>query len=290
MLRIDVVSTQADRLGEGPIWDVQEERLYWIDSYGSSIHRADLKGGDRKSWSLPEPIGSMALRQKGGAILSLRSGFFSHDLKSDHVERIATTQADERRARMNDGKVDRQGRFVAGSMDFEEAEPVGKLFQLAPDLVVTELDRGIICSNGPCWSPDGRTFYFADTGRSVIWAYDYDTLTGHLKSRRVFARFKPEWGLPDGATVDSEGYVWSVGVYAGRLIRFAPDGVCDRIVGLPAWSATSISFGGPNLDIAFITSMARPHNGDYHKEAEAGFVFAIHGLGVRGLPEPRFAG
>jgi L-arabinonolactonase len=290
MLKIEVFSEQVDLLGEGPLWDPQEERLYWIDSYGYTIHRADLRGTDRKSWSVPEPIGSMALRKHGGAIVSLRSGFYSYDLKSGEAQPISITQPDERRTRMNDGKVDRQGRFVAGSMDFEEAEPIGKLFQLGVDLTVTELDRGIICSNGPCWSPDGSVFYFADTGRSVIWAYDYNKESGLLKSRRVFARFKPEWGLPDGATVDSEGYVWSVGVYAGRLIRFAPDGVCDRIVGLPAWSATSISFGGPNLDIAFITSMGRPHHGDYHKEAEAGFVFAVHGLGVRGLPEPRFAG
>ena len=97
-------------------------------------------------------------------------------------------------------------------------------------------------------------------------------------------------GLPDGATVDAEGFVWSVSVYEGKLARFAPDGRLDRVVGLPVESTTSLSFGGPDLDIAFVTSMARPHNGAYRKEKEAGFVFAVHGLGVRGLPEPRFGG
>jgi sugar lactone lactonase YvrE len=290
MLRIDVFSDLPDSLGEGPVWDVTEERLYWIDSYGPALHRADLSGGDRRSWMLPEPVGSFALRRQGGAIVSLRSGFHALDLDSGAVTRIVETQPGELRPRLNDGKVDRQGRFVAGSMDFEEADEVGRLFRLDPDLSCHELDRGIVCSNGPCWSPDGRTFYFADTGKRLIWAYDYDTETGSVRSRRVFARFLPEWGLPDGATVDAEGYVWSVGVYAGRLIRFDPEGVCDRIVGLPVWSTTSISFGGPDLDIAFVTSMARPHQGQYHREREAGFVFAIRGLGVVGLPEPRFAG
>jgi sugar lactone lactonase YvrE len=155
---------------------------------------------------------------------------------------------------------------------------------------VHELDHGIICSNGPCWSLDGRTLFFADTGKKVIYAYDYDTATGDVRSRRVFTSFENQRGLPDGATVDEEGYVWSCEVYSGRLIRFDPNGVVDRIVGLPVNSTTSLIFGGPDLDIAYVTSMARPHRNAYHKEAEAGAVFAIHGLGVRGVPEPRFKG
>jgi sugar lactone lactonase YvrE len=124
----------------------------------------------------------------------------------------------------------------------------------------------------------------------VIYAYDYDTSTGNVLSRRIFASFEKSRGLPDGATVDEEGYVWSVEVYSGRLIRFDPLGVIDRIVGLPVQSTTSLAFGGANLDIAFVTSMARPMAGQYHHEREAGCLFKIEGLGVRGLPEPRFAG
>jgi L-arabinonolactonase len=155
---------------------------------------------------------------------------------------------------------------------------------------VRQLDEGIICSNGPCWSPGNRVLYFADTTRKVIYAYDYDLATGAAANRRVFASFATLRGYPDGATVDEEGFVWSVEVYSGRLIRFAPDGTIDRMVGLPVASATSISFGGPELDIAFVTSMARPIAGVHPKEREAGGLFAVHGLGVRGLPEPRFAG
>ena len=290
MLRIEIFSDNRDSLGEGPLWDVKEERLYWIDSYGPFVHRADLKGGDHKTWRVPEPIGSMALRERGGAVLALRSGFHFLDFDSGAVTRINETQPGELRPRLNDGKVDRQGRFVAGSMDYAEGEPVGKLFRLDPDLKLTLLDRDIICSNGPCWSPDGKTFYFADSYKRAIFAYDYDTASGDVKSRRIFATFDDLQGFPDGATVDAEGYVWSVEVYAGRLVRFNPDGVIDRLVGLPVFSTTSISFGGPDLDIAFVTSMARPFKGRYPREKEAGMVFAIHGLGVRGLAEPRFKG
>ncbi|SMF12333.1 Sugar lactone lactonase YvrE [Tistlia consotensis] len=290
MLRIETFVAERDSLGEGPLWDPAEERFYWIDSYGPALHRCDLKGGDRRTWSLPEPIGSFALREKGGAVLALRSGFHFLDLDSGAVTRIVETQPGELRPRLNDGKVDRQGRFLAGSMDFQEADPIGKLFRLDPDLSCHVLDEGIICSNGPCFSPDGRTLYFADSSAAAIYAYDYDTASGAVRSRRLFASFEARQGFPDGATVDSEGFLWSVEVYAGRLVRFDPEGVVDRVVGLPVFSTTSITFGGPNLDIAFVTSMARPHDGVRHKEREAGMVFAVHGLGVTGLPEPRFAG
>jgi L-arabinonolactonase len=290
MLRIEVLIEDKDKLGEGPLWDVEEQRLYWIDSYGPQVHRCDAEGGNVEHWEMPEEIGSMALRENGGAVVSLRSGFHFLDFDSGEVSRINETQPGELRPRLNDGKVDRQGRFVAGSMDFEEREGVGKLFRLDPDLALHTLDTDIICSNGPCWSPDGRTFYFADTSRQVIYAYDYDVESGSVRSRRVFTSFEKLLGFPDGATVDEEGYVWSVEVYSGRLIRFDPNGVVDRIVGLPVQSTTSMIFGGTDLDIVYVTSMARPMGNQYHKEKEAGCVFAVHGLGVRGLPEPRFAG
>src|SRR5579883_1215328 len=254
MLRIELIVDARAALGEGPLWDVEEQRLYWIDSLGPAVHVCDAKGGSRRSWPLPEPIGSLALRrQGGGAVLALKSGFHFLDFASGNITPIAAPDPGKPRIRMNDGKVDRQGRFVAGYMDTEERAPLCGLYSLAPDLSVRQLDSGIICSNGPCWSLDGRIFYFADTSRKAIYAYDYDTATGKAANRRLFASFEKLRGYPDGATVDSEGYVWSVEVYSGRLIRFAPDGRIDRMVGLPVNSTTSISFGGPELDIAFVT-------------------------------------
>ena len=290
MLRIEVLIEDKDSLGEGPLWDVEEQRFYWIDSYGPAVHSCDAAGRDVRHWRLPEPVGSMALRQHGGAVVALRSGFHFLDFGTGAVTRINETQPGELRPRLNDGKVDRRGRFIAGSMDFEERDGVGKLFRLDPDLSLHLLDTDIVVSNGPCWSPDDKTFYFADSMRKVIYAYDYDIETGNLLSRRTFTTFDKLRGFPDGATVDEEGYLWSAEVYSGRLIRFDPNGVVDRIVGLPVQSTTSVIFGGPNLDIAYVTSMARPMGNAYHMEREAGCVFAVHGLGVRGLPEPRFAG
>lgn len=292
MLRIEQLDTGRDELGEGPLWDVAEQRLYWIDSLGSKVHACRADGSERRSWTVPEHIGSMALRAGGGAVLSLRDGFYGFDFASGRAEKIADPAPGQARIRLNDGKVDRQGRFLAGYMDYEESDPLCSLFRLDPGGAVTEIDRGIVCSNGPCWSLDGRHFYFADTYTRDIWVYDYDTAAGTASNRRVFASFPACGlkGLPDGATVDAEDHVWSVSVYEGKLVRFAPDGRVDRIVGLPVESTTSLSFGGPNLDIAFVTSMARQVKGVWPREREAGGLFAVHGLGVRGVAEPRFAG
>lgn len=290
MLRIELIVDTRAALGEGPLWDVQEQMLYWVDSYAPAVHRCDLSGRNRCSWPLPEAVGSMALRESGGALVSLKSGFHALDFATGKVTSIVDPDPGKPRIRMNDGKVDRRGRFVAGYMDTEDRDPLCGLFSLAPDHTLQKLDDAIICSNGPCWSPDGRTFYFADTTRKVIYAYDYDCATGKVATRRVFASFGGLRGYPDGATVDADGFLWSVEFDSGRLIRFAPDGTIDRIVGLPVNSTTSICFGGRDLDIAFVTSMAHPIVGVAPKEREAGGVFAVHGLGVRGLPEPRFAG
>ncbi len=290
MLRIEFIVDARAALGEGPLWDVAEQRLYWVDSLGPVIHVCDARGGNRRVWPLPEPIGSLALRKDGGAVISLKSGFHFLNFETGEVTRIVDPDPGKPRIRMNDGKVDRQGRFVAGYMDTEERDPLCGLFSLGPDLKVQRLDEGIICSNGPCWSPDGKIFYFADSSREAIYSYDYDGATGHISNRRVFASFEKLRGYPDGATVDAEGFLWSIEVSSGRLIRFAPDGSIDRMVGLPVTSTTSVSFGGPDLDIAFITSMARQIGGKTPKEREAGGLFAVHALGVRGLPEPRFAG
>ena len=288
MLKIELLVDAKASLGEGPLWDPQSQRLYWIDSFGPAVHLCDAAGGERKTWPLPESIGSMALCESGGAVVSLKSGFHFLDFETGELRHIVDPDPGKPRLRMNDGKVDRAGRFVAGYMDEEESDPLASLFRLDSDLSVSKLDENIVCSNGPCWSPDGATFYFADSFAKAIYAYDYDLASGDVANRRVFASFEELRGFPDGATVDSEGFLWSVEVFSGRLIRFAPDGTIDRILGLPVSSTTSISFGGPDLDIAYITSMARPIDGVWPKEAEAGGLFAVHGLGVTGLPEPRF--
>jgi L-arabinonolactonase len=177
-------------------------------------------------------------------------------------------------------------------MDTMEEGPNGALYRLDPDLSLHKLDDKIIVSNGPCWSPDGRIFYFADTWSGEIWAYDYDLDTGGVSNRRTFAKVdRSGGGAADGSTVDAEGFLWNALVYDGRLVRYAPDGSVDRVIRMPVKKVTSVMFGGPNLDILFVTSMAKPPLPRFPGDGVSrGSLFAIYDLGVRGVPEPRFAG
>lgn len=291
-MRIEVLVDVKTTLGEGPLWDVEEQRFYWIDSFDGRVFRCTHDGREIRAWDVPGKIGSMALRKNGGAVVSLENGFHFLDFKTGDVELIHDPEPDKPANRLNDGKVDKRGRFVAGSMDTQESGPNGALYRLDPDLSVHKIDDNIIVSNGPCWSPDGKIFYFADSWSGEIWAYDYDLETGNVSNRRTFTKVDTsEGGAADGATVDSEGCVWSAAVYVSKLIRYTPDGEIDRVIDMPVKKVTSVNFGGPNLDILFVTSMAKPPLPRFPDDGvQRGSLFAIHDLGITGVPEPRFAG
>ena len=291
-MRIEVLVDVKTTLGEGPLWDVDEQRLYWIDSFDGRVFRCTEDGREIRSWDVPQKIGSMALRRGGGAVVSLARGFHLLDFKTGEVELIIDPEPDKANNRLNDGKVDKRGRFVAGSMDTMEEGPNGALYRLDPDLSLHTIDRDIIVSNGPCWSPAGDTFYFTDTWTGEIWAYDYDLDTGNVSNRRTFATVDTsQGGAADGSTVDAEGYLWSALVYDGRLIRYAPDGSVDREIRMPVKKVTSVMFGGPNLDILYVTSMAKPPLPRFPGDGVMrGSLFAVYDLGIQGVPESRFAG
>lgn len=301
--RIECLLDCENHLGEGPIWDVEEGRLYWVDGTGRrvgkpGIWRFDPRDGKVENWSLDHDIGAMALRKDGGIVLALDDGFYFYDLDSGSLDTIELIEPDQPRTRLNDGKCDRKGRFFAGGMDDKEELEICGLYRLDPDLKVTKIDNGIICSNGPCWSPDDKVFYFADTFKQEFWAYDYNIETGDASNKRVLATTEDDLGVPDGSTVDEEGFMWNAQVIGGQLVRYAPDGSVERRIGMPVRNVTSLTFGGDNLDEIYVTSMARVAHPAVHDmfEAEvrpqfsAGSLFKVTGLGIRGIPEPRFAG
>lgn len=300
MIETRLLVDANNHLGEGPLWDVAEQRLYWIDSTAAEIASCRADGSDIRRYFVPTHIGSMALREKGGAVVALANGLHFYDFDAQTVRLIADPERDEPETRFNDGKVDRRGRFVAGTMAYDHdrydadrgQRPTrsGALYRLDVDGTVSRLDGGIICSNGPCWSPDNRTLYFTDTYDRLMYAYDYDIESGVAGDRRVFASAREMAGTFDGATVDAEGFIWSALVFGGRILRFAPDGRLDRVVPFPVRNLTSVMFGGPDLDVLYVTTMGRPMWGIPQKEKDKGGLFAVYGLGVRGLPEPRYAG
>lgn len=288
---IQRIGTTRDKLGEGPLWDSQAQMLYWIDSMGGIVHRLDPARDRYDNWSLPgQFIGSLAIDMDGKAILALTEGFHSFDFESGEAVPLVLPEAGHPEVRFNDGKVDREGRFVAGTVVRPGCdEPVGVLYRLTPDKQVEKLERGIHISNGPCFSPDGRTFYFTDSLRRQIWAYDYPASSEPPTNRRVLFDTSDMATLPDGATVDCDGCLWSALVLIGKLCRITPSGKLDRIVDMPVPHPTSVMFGGRGLDTLYVTSVTETETGRFRPTDDlSGGLFAVTGLGVTGIAEPRF--
>jgi sugar lactone lactonase YvrE len=277
-------------LGEGAVWCPHERLLWWIDISSPSLWRFDPRAARVDHWPLPKPPGSFALRKNGGFLFAFRNGLATLDEPGgelDWLEAPGLALGDER---FNDGKVDRAGRFWAGTLDRRLGAPIGQLYRVDPGFRVSAMDRGFTISNGIGWSPDDRTMYFTDTPSRRIFRYDFDRAAGTIANRRVFVEVGPGHGGPDGMTVDAEGFVWSAQFDRWAIHRYAPDGRLDRAIRMPVQRPTTCMFGGPDLATLYVTS-ARMDLADaaLAEQPQAGGVFALD-VGVGGLPEPRFAG
>ena len=304
--KIECVVECENYLGESPIWDVDSGMFYWVDGTGrrkgkDNIFRLNPRTGTFESRLIPDhDIGALALRKDGGLILAVDDGYYFYDFDNGNLNLIELVEQDLHRTRLNDGKVDRRGRFIVGSMDDQEELDICGLWRLDPDLSVSKIGGGIICTNGPSWSPDDTVFYVTCTFKDIMWAYDYDIENGTISNRREFVSTKDLAGVCDGSTVDAEGYIWTAELVTGDIVRRSPDGMEERRIGMPVRNVTSVTFGGDELDEIYVTSMARiDHPGSenhdtFRKELKpqfgAGSVFKISGLGIKGIQEPRFGG
>lgn len=287
-ITIERVGLTRDRLGESPVWDARAQCLWWLDSLEGVLHRLDPASGDHRAITVPAPVGSLALRRAGGVILALQHGFHACDDATGTCTPLAPIDATHPDVRLNDGKVDRQGRFVAGTMHVNlaaGAPPLGGLYRLSAAGEATRIAQDIVTANGPCFSPDGRVLYLADSPRQVIWRFDYPAGDAPPAERRVFADLAPLGTAPDGATVDAAGNLWCALVRSGEIACFDPTGILLRRIRMPVTHPTSLSFGGPKLDVLYVTSIWRSHRLTA-PEAEAGGLFAITGLDATGIAEP----
>lgn len=289
-MKLTALSVPKAIVGEGPVWDVETQRLLWIDIIGARLWQHDPEMEQTWDWELPGVVGSMALRAGGGAIIAMGDGVYASEVLGESFELLASSPLLTADIQLADGKVDRRGRFIVGSMDRAMKAPLGKLFVLDPGArELRVLDDHIILGNGPCWSPDDTVFYHADSVRNTIYAYDYDIESGTVANRRPFADTSGFGGMPDGATVDSEGFVWSAICEGGKVVRFRPDGAVDRVIEMPVKLPGSVMFGGATLDRLFVPTLNPAFMGRASEPLD-GSMFVIDGLGVSGVPECRFAG
>jgi sugar lactone lactonase YvrE len=292
MLDIQCVADTKSKLGEGPLWDPRDQVLWWLDIKGHFIHRFDPKTGENRTWTTPEDSGCLAVREKGGLIVALKSGIYFFDPETGKFDAIFDPEADKPQNRFNDGKPDRQGRFWPGSM-FESDGPWQKsagLYRVDPDLSCRKIVSDICCSNGLAWSPDSKTMYYADSLAQCVWAWDFDAVRGEVANKRTFVDTKIFGSNPDGATVDVNGAYWLTLPEADRVAQFDPSGKLMQLIDFPVHHPTCAMFGGANLDVLYITTATMFRTAaDLAKKPLTGGLFAMD-VGVKGLPEAHFKG
>jgi len=291
-MNVECVVDSRSELGEGPVWDAQDQCLWWVDIMGELVHRFDPESGQDETWDIGEPVGCLAVRAQGGLVLATKTGFHAFDPKTGQKTALVDPEADRPANRFNDGGTDRQGRLWAGTMQQEgERQQVGSFYRLDPDHSCTPMMSDFWVTNGTAFSPDGKTMYVSDTGAAVrtIWAFDYDTETGTPSNRRVFFDTTGMDGRPDGGTVDADGCYWYAGVGGWQVVRLTPEGKVDRVIDLPVEKPTKPMFGGADLDVLYVTSLSLGLDPE-RPQPHAGSLFAITGTGTSGVPEVRFQG
>ncbi len=291
-VEIKCVVPSRSRVGEGAVWDDIAQVLWWVDIPAGLIYRYDPATGENRRFDFGEPVGCLALRASGGLVLATKSGFWFFDPDTGQRDAIFDPESHLPSNRFNDGATDAQGRLWAGSMkEGSPPEPLGAFYRLDPDLTVTMWRGGIYTTNGLAFSPDGRRMFFSDSNPSVrtIWACDYDGATGTPGAPETFFDTRAVAGRPDGGTVDAEGCYWQAGVSGWQLYRLSPTGEVLMTIDMPIEKPTKPMFGGAQLDVLYVTSIG-VGLAEGRDQPEAGGLFAVTGLGIRGVPQTRFAG
>lgn len=276
-------------VGEGPVWDARIGRVVWVDIPAGTVFTTDPVTGETTTRVLDRATGIVLPRASGGYVAALQDGFYALP-ETGEPELIAPVEAGHPATRMNDGEIDPQGRFWAGTMGWEAQPNAGALYRLDPGGTVTKMIDGITISNGLGWSPGGTIMYYVDTATMRVDMFDFDPVTGDIADRREFVTIRHGGGRPDGLTVDSEGAVW-VATWPGYGVhRYLPDGTLDAVIPLPVSNVSSIELGGPDLRDAFITTAWELLSEEEHAaQPLAGSLFHTR-VEVPGRPRVPFAG
>jgi L-arabinonolactonase len=287
--RAEVVVGGKNELGEGVVWSPAHGEVQWTDIIGRRFWAYRPSDGRSRSVPLPDRLACFAPLGATSLLAGFAGGLEVFDLDSAARRLVAAIESDRPTTRVNDGKLDRRGRLVFGTMDenSDGARPIGQVYAYEGGARPRVLASGVRIANSIAFSPDGRLMYFADTPTKAIRCYDYDPDSGDLTGERTFAVVQGP-GAPDGSTVDEDGCLWNAEWGGGRVVRYAPDGRVDRAVALPCAQVTCCAFGGASLDRLFVTTARTGLDAaSLAREPHAGALFAID-PGVGGLADTPF--
>lgn len=279
----------AARLGEGAIWNAENETLCWIDIEKMQLHIYDPKTKQDTSYFLGQRIGTVVPIHGDNVMVALESGICSYDLKTNTVESFVVPKEHVDGVRFNDGKCDAAGRLWVGSMHLKNQNENAFLYMVNGNYSYEKKLDKVSISNGIAWSLDNKTMYYIDTPLGNVRAFDYDLNTGDIANERIIIQIDPEHGFPDGMTIDEEGMLW-IGMWNGNAVtRWNPEtGKLLEKIEVPAHNVTSCAFGGKDLATLFITTATQDMSAEEkEKYPNAGSLFSVV-PGVRGIPSNHF--
>jgi L-arabinonolactonase len=293
MMRAELLLDCRNAHGEGVFWSTAHGLLYWTDIHGEHIWTVDPASQSKQSYKTPGRVCCFATRKGRPAtqlVAAFADGFAFLDLETGERVPIGDFEPEKPTTRLNDGRTDPNGRFIAGGMDEKALAPISSVWRLDPDLSLTRLFDGVACANSTCFSPDGQTMYFADSPTREIAAFEYDSAKGNLGAKKIIAKLEAGTGVPDGSCVDAEGFIWNAVWEGYRVERRSPDGRLERVVEVPVKKPTCCAFGGSDLATLYITSSRLGETDtDLVREPNAGGLFSAR-PGLRGIADPPFAG
>jgi sugar lactone lactonase YvrE len=278
-------------LGESPVWNEEENCLYWVDIEGQTFNRFDPTTSKNIAINTEIRVSAIAQRELGGCIVATEVGFQFYNPTENKFTPIVDPEKNKPNNRFNDGRCDRAGRFWAGTM-IEKGDqiPDAALYCIDKNLACTKKNKNLILANGLAWSPNNQTMYLADTRHPIVWAFDFDMDNGDIFNQRPFIEFGVKDGVPDGATIDTDGCYWLAQPRASQICRYTPDGRKDTVIELPVSKPTMCAFGGSNLNVLYITTNSFGFSEEELKEQPlAGSLLGLE-LNAQGLPEPKFIG
>jgi len=278
-MELELIADYNCVTGEGPLWHPDEQRLYWADIPAGRMFRYEPASGKHEQFYEGEVVGGFTIQEDGALLLFMAKGAVAI-WRDGELEYVIEDIPDERESRFNDVIVDPEGRVFCGTMPTKDR--LGRLYRLDTDGTITKLLDEIGCSNGMGFTPDREQMYYTDSPKREIYLFDYDQNTGDITNQRVFVQTPEGEGVPDGMTVDAEGYVWSARWDGNCLVRYSPDGTENLRIDFPAKKVSSVTFGGEDYTDIYVTTA-----GGDNKEKEgsgAGALFRLN-LGIRGVPE-----
>ena len=298
MKKVELYNDCKNLLGEGITWSADQENLYWLDVViPSKLFQLHLPTNKLSTFIMPEMISSISIRSKKDLIIASQYGVYNYNLTSNNFTRLIETEPLLKFNRSNDGASDIKGRFWFGTMqnnldeegnDIPITKHSGSLYRLDIDLTLDKIESNLGIPNTFIWNPDNTKFYFTDSMEEIIYSYDFDEESGEITNKTKFATFNR--GIPDGSTMDSEGFVWNCRWGGSCVVRLDPLGRVDRVLEVPVENVTNCVFGGKDLKTLFITTARQGLSKEYvTKNPYAGSLFAID-LSIKGIEDNNFLG